>query len=91
MQLKTSSKERFVRSLRQFVENTEEVVTHQLQGNKGSLLPTEAEQDARYAEQFCEVFNRPTPTIKAEIEEAETDLDIIAEPPVREGIVIAVK
>ena len=43
---------------------------------QGKLLTTEAEQDARWAEHFSEVLNRPPPPTAADVQEAETDLDV---------------
>ena len=43
---------------------------------QGRLLATEAEQEARRAEYFSEVLNRPPPTIEAEVQDPDTDLDV---------------
>ena len=48
-------------------------VAHDLQSK---LLTTEREQEARWAEHFKDVPNRPPPTVEADIQEAETDLDV---------------
>ena len=40
------------------------------------LLATEADQGARWAEHFSEVLNRPPPTIEAEVQDPDTDLDV---------------
>lgn len=48
---------------------------------KRRLLTSEKEIDARWAEYFSEVLNRPPPTSKADIQEAEHDLDINTAPP----------
>jgi hypothetical protein len=58
---------------------------------KGRLLTTEEEQDARWAEHFNEVLNRPSPTTEPDIQEAETELDVNIEPPTREEIIAAIK
>ena len=43
---------------------------------QGRLLATEAEQEARRAEYFSEVLNRPPSTIEAEVQDPDTDLDV---------------
>ncbi|XP_073670211.1 uncharacterized protein [Paramisgurnus dabryanus] len=56
----------------------------------GRLLTSETEIDARWAEHFSEVLNRPPPTSKADIKEAEHDLDINTAPPEKEEIVATI-
>lgn len=58
---------------------------------KGQLLTTESQQEARWAEHFQEVLNRPPPTTEPNIQHAENDLDISIEPPTKEEIVSAIK
>jgi len=41
---------------------------------QGRLLTTKSEQEARWAEHFKDVLNRPPPTVEADIQEAETRL-----------------
>ena len=48
------------------------------------LLTMEAEQEARWAEHFSKVLNRPTPTIEAEVQDPDTDLDVNTAPPEKE-------
>ena len=48
---------------------------------QGSLLTTEAEQEARWAEQFSEVLNRPPSITEAEVQDPDTDLDVSASSP----------
>ena len=43
---------------------------------QGRLLTTEAEQDAQWTEHFNKVLNRTPPPTEADIQEAETDLDV---------------
>ncbi|XP_073670675.1 uncharacterized protein [Paramisgurnus dabryanus] len=56
----------------------------------GRFLTSETEIDARWAEHFSEVLNRPPPTSKADIKEAEHDLDINTAPPEKEEIVATI-
>ena len=58
---------------------------------QGRLLTTKAEQDARWTEHFSEVLNRPPPPTEADIQEAETDLDVKTGPPGKEEIIAAIK
>ena len=58
---------------------------------QGKLLTTEAEKEARWAEHFSEVLNRPAPTSEADIQESGDDLDINTLPPGREEIIAAIK
>jgi len=51
---------------------------------QGRLLTTEAEQEERWVEHFSKVLNRPPPTIEAEVQEPNTDLDISTAPPEKE-------
>ncbi|XP_071510344.1 uncharacterized protein [Diadema antillarum] len=62
-----------------------------IEDKDGKLLTTEAEQDARWAEHFEEVLNRPTPITEADIQEAVCDLDIDIYPPTRAEIIQAIK
>ena len=61
-----------------------------IKDKQGNLLTTEREQEARWAEHFREVLNRPAPNTQADIQEAEEDLDIPTEPPSRQEIVKAI-
>ena len=58
---------------------------------QGRLLTTKAEQDARWTEHFSEVLNRPPPPTEADIQEAETDLDVNTGPPGKEEIIAVIK
>jgi len=58
---------------------------------QGKLLTTESEQEARWAEHFQEILNRPSPDETADIPEASEDLDIDTDPPHKEEIVAAIK
>ena len=58
---------------------------------QGQLLTSESEIDARWAEHFKEILNRPPPTAEADIVEAEHDLDVTTEPPGKEEIISAIK
>ncbi|PIK44249.1 putative pendrin-like [Apostichopus japonicus] len=62
-----------------------------IEDKQGRLLTTEAEQEARWADHFCEVLNRPPPTIEAVIQEAEDDLDVSSTPPTKEEVIAAIK
>ena len=57
---------------------------------QGRLLTTEAEQEARWAEHFSEILNRPPPTIDAEIQDPDIDLDVNTASPEKEEIVAAI-
>ena len=48
---------------------------------QGRILTTEAEQEARWAEHFSEVLNRPPPTAPADVQDPAKDLDINTTPP----------
>ena len=48
---------------------------------QGRSLTTEAEKEARWAEHFSEVLNGPPPTIEAEVQDLDTDLDVSTTPP----------
>ena len=58
---------------------------------QGRLLTSEAEIDARWAEHFSQVLNRPPPTAEADIQEIEHDLDVTTAPPEQEEIISAIK
>ena len=62
-----------------------------IEDKHGKLLSTEAEIEARWAEHFSEVLNRPQPTTEADIQNAEDDLDISTEPPSKAEIITAIK
>lgn len=51
----------------------------------------EAEKEARWAEHFLEVLNRSPPTIEAERQDPDTDLDVSTAPPEKEEIVAAIR
>ena len=57
---------------------------------QGRLLSTEAEQEARWAEHFSEVLNRPPPTVEEE-QNPDTDLDVSTTPPEKEEIMAAIR
>ena len=42
-------------------------------------------------EHFSEVLNRPAPPTEADIQEAETDLDVNTDPPGKEEIIAVIK
>ena len=58
---------------------------------QGRLLTTERDQEARWAEHFKDVLNRPPPIVEADIQEAETDLDVNTDPPNKQEIIAAIK
>lgn len=58
---------------------------------QGKLLTTEAEQEVRWAEHFSEVLNRPLPTIEADVQDPENDLDVDTTPPDKEEIMAAIR
>ena len=58
---------------------------------QGRLLTSKAEIDARCAEHFSQVLNRPPPTAEADIQEAEHDLDVNTAPLEKEEIISAIK
>ena len=51
---------------------------------QGRLLTTEAEREARWAEHFIEVLNRPPTAIEAEVQDPDTDRDVSTAPPEKE-------
>lgn len=58
---------------------------------QGELLTADIEKEARWTEHFKEILNRPPPLMEANIEEAESDLDIDIEPPSVEEIIAAIE
>ena len=60
---------------------------------QGRLLTTEAEQEARWAEHFSEVLNRPPPATEADVQDPDPnlDLDINTAPPEKEEIMAAIR
>ena len=58
---------------------------------QGRLLTTEAEQEARWAEHFSEVLNRPPAPTEADVQDPEADLDLNTAPPEKEEIMAAVR
>ena len=58
---------------------------------QGRLLTTEAEQDARWAEHFNEVLNRPPPTEEADVQDPNADLSVNTTPPEKEEITAAIR
>ena len=57
----------------------------------GRLLTKEKEQEVRWAEHFKEILNRPPPTIEADMQGVEDDLDMNTDPPDKEEIIAAIK
>ena len=55
------------------------------------LLTTEAEQEARWAEHFSDVLNRPTLTTKAEVQDPDNELDFSTAPPEKEEIMTTIR
>ena len=51
-----------------------------LVNKQGRLLATEAEQKARWIVHFSEVQNRQPPTIEAEVQDPDTDLNVSTAP-----------
>jgi len=58
---------------------------------QGRLLTMEAEKEARWAEHFTEVLNRPPPTTEAEVQHPGNDLDVSIAPPEKEEIMAAIR
>ena len=58
---------------------------------QGRLLTTEVEKEARWAEHFSEVLNRPPPTIEAEVQHSDNDLDVSTAPPGKEEIMATIR
>ena len=58
---------------------------------QGRILTTEAEQEARWAEHFSEVLNRPPPTAPAEVQDPAKDLDVNTTSPEKQEIVAAIR
>ena len=57
---------------------------------QGRLLSTEAEQEARWTEHFSEILNRSPPTLDAETQGPDIDLDVNTASPEKEEIVTAI-
>jgi len=57
---------------------------------QGQILTTEEEQDARWAEHFSEVLNRPPPTEEADVQDPDADLNVNSSPPKKEEIIAAI-
>ena len=57
----------------------------------GNLLTTEKEQEARWAEHFQEILNRPPPDQIIDIPESENDLEVNTDLPTTDEIVTAIK
>ena len=57
----------------------------------GKLLISEETQDARWAEYFSEILNRPPPETEPDIPVAVEDLEIETSPPSKEEIINAIK
>jgi len=57
---------------------------------QGRLLTMEAEE-ARWAEHFSEVLNRPPPNTEAEVQHPDNDLDVSTAPPEKEEIMAAIR
>ena len=55
--------------------------------SQGRLLTTKKKQEVCWAEHFNEILNRQPPTTKADIQAAETDLDVNTDPPCKQEIV----
>ena len=51
----------------------------------------EAKQDARWAEHFTEVRDRPPTTTEAEVQDPDTDLDVSTAPPEKEEFMAAIR
>ena len=62
-----------------------------IEDKNGKLLTTEEEIEARWAEHFSEILNRPPPTVQADIQNMEVDLDINTDPPSKVEIIAAIK
>jgi len=58
---------------------------------QGRLLTTEAEQVTRWVEKFSKVLKRPPPTIEAEVQDPDTDLDVSTAPSEKEEIMAAIR
>ena len=58
---------------------------------QGRILTTEAEQEARWAEHFSEVLNRPPPTAPADVQDPAKNLDVNTTPPEKQEIVAAIR
>lgn len=58
-----------------------------IKDSQGRLLTTKKKQEVCWAEHFKEILNRQPPTTKADIQAAETDLDVNTDPPCKQEIV----
>ena len=56
-----------------------------------TVLTMEAETEARWAEHFSEVLNRPPPPTDADMQDPEADLDLNTAPPENEEIMAAIR
>ena len=55
------------------------------------MLPSEEEQDKRWAENFYEILNKPAPENPPDIAPATEDLDISTDAPTKQEIIKAIK
>jgi len=91
MQLTEESRERFTKSQNWYVASMGAERYPLLRIYRVDLLTTEREQEACWAEYFKDVLDRPPPTVEADIQEAETDLDVNTDPPNKHEIIAAIK
>ena len=69
----------------------ERTQTPQSKTKDGKLLISEEVQDARWAEYFSDLLNRPPPETGPDIPVAVEDLDIETSPPSKEEIILTTK
>ena len=62
-----------------------------LVNKQGRLLATEAEQKARWVVHFSEVQNRQPPTIEAEVQDPDTDLNVSTAPSEKDKIMPTIR
>ena len=91
MQQAGESKAESARSPSWCVAGTEEALTLRSWTSRGDYSRQKPSKTHDGTEHFSEVLNRPPPPTEADIQEAETDLDVNSNPPGKEEIIAAIK
>ena len=73
------------------VVGTEEALTLRSWTSRGDYSRQKPSKTHDGTEHFSEVLNRPPPPTEADIQEAETDLDVNTDPPGKEEIIAVIK
>ena len=91
MQQAGESKTESTRLPRWCVAGTEEALTLRSWTSRGDYSRQKPSKTHDGTEHFSEVLNRPPPPTEADIQEAETDLDVNTDPPGKEEIIAPIK